>query len=180
MTTTDDFTEVTELPPDSDYHKLKGLKNYRLALIRLPTSLDISCIKSFNIDPVSNRISSANFIDDEELCLEMNPTDSNYSIFLPVSNEQNDKREEGLAFQLLEKPIPVWNVARVSSVCTKTHLTDLTAEDLSGIPTLPIIPQPDVVQQKLVDCQQNESTSSELTESQPQKKKRKTKSKNSS
>ena len=172
MTTTDNFTNVTELPPDSDYHKLKGLKNYRLALVRLPSSLDITCIKSFNIDPVTNRIASANFTDnDDNLGLEIGSTESNYSMFVPTPSEQDDGREGGLSFQLSEKPIPVWNVVRTLN---GNNPTDLAAEDLSGIPSLPIIPQPDVVQQKL-DHQTSEYTSPpNAAELQPQKKKRKT------
>jgi len=171
MATTDNFTNVTELPPDSDYHKLKGLKNYRLALVRLPSSLDITCIKSFNIDPITNRIASANFTDnDDDLGLEIGSTESNYSMFVPTPSEQDDGREGSLSFQLSEKPIPVWNVVRTLNGY-KTNPTDLAAEDLSGIPSLPIIPQPDVVQQKLGHLSEPSPNTAEL---QPQKKKRKT------
>jgi hypothetical protein len=166
MTTTDNFIKVTELPADSDYHKLSDTKNYRLAMLRLPASINVACIKSFNINPATNRISSANFTDDlHGYDLEISLEESNYTMFSPAPGDQED--EQGLSFTVSEKSIPIWNIVKTGSSSLK-H-TDLTLEDTSGIPTLPIISQPDIVQQILAGPT--------APPEEPQKKKRKTKAK---
>lgn len=141
--------------PSSEYtkelSKLLESGKYRLAVLRLPEAVSPSDIEGFQIDPLLNRITSATFkatstnnttnnaAESESLHLEIVPS-INYSLLVPQSSG---------SLRPVNKLVEGWNVVKSLKGSGENGATyDMAVEDTSGIPQLPVIPQPSVILQK--------------------------------
>lgn len=141
-----DFSAVEALPVSEytkELYKLLDSGKFRFALLRVPETMALPEIESFQTDSSTGRICSANFktplVAHESLRLEI-LKEVNYSLVAPDS-------ETG-TFKSFLQSIEGWNVVK-SLVKGDSSQYDLACDNVSGIPQLPSVPQPSVVIGKL-------------------------------